>query len=168
MESPAQSHKRQRKLALGPAHGTRVLLELQHPFPQAHVAAPVHARVDAEPSDRAVRKVVGVQIDRADCLPPRRQVAGLNQHAYNAEQRTPNQVHLAEGRRHNVTVPATQWTEVRCENFVFHPLRVALCCTHHAQHADQLAGAASATTSVTAACGDAVVARRSSRANARR
>ena len=109
-------HKRQRKLGLGPAHGTRVFLELQHPFPQAHVAAPVHARVDAEPSDRAVRKVVGVQIDRADCLPVRRQVAGLNQRADNAEQRTPNHVHLAEGHRHDVTVPATQWTEVRREN----------------------------------------------------
>ena len=46
---------RQRELDLGPAHGAGVLLALHHPFSKAHLAAPVHARMDAEPRDRAVR-----------------------------------------------------------------------------------------------------------------
>ena len=105
--------KRQRELDLRPAHGARVLPFLYHPVPQARVAAPVHARVDAEPSDRAVRKIVRVQIDRADCLPPRRQVAALDQHTHNAKQCATNHVHLAEGLCRDATVPARQCAEVR-------------------------------------------------------
>ena len=104
---------RQRELDLGPAHGAGVLLALHHPFSKAHLAAPVHARVDAVPRDRAVRQVVGVQIDRADCLPIRRQVVALDEHVHNANQCVRNHVHLAEGLRRDVTVPAKQRCVVR-------------------------------------------------------
>eukprot|EP00964_Phaeocystis_antarctica_P084728 scaffold53422_cov62-Phaeocystis_antarctica.AAC.2 len=118
-------HSRQRKRDLGPAHGARVLLELHHPFPQAWVAAPVHARVDATPSDRVVRKVVGLQIDGANCLPPRHQVAALDQHGHDAKQGAANHVHLAVGLCRDVTIPATQ-CGVRCENSIVHPVRKVL------------------------------------------
>ena len=48
---------RHHTLDLGPAHGAGVLLELHSPSHQARIAAPVHARVDADPGDRAVQAV---------------------------------------------------------------------------------------------------------------
>eukprot|EP00964_Phaeocystis_antarctica_P120401 scaffold84145_cov69-Phaeocystis_antarctica.AAC.3 len=97
--------KRQREFDLGPAHGAR-----------ARIAAPVHARVHAE-TGVGVLTVVGVA-DGAGRLPQRRQVAGPDQHEYNASQCAASHEHFAEVLRHDVTVPATQYAEARCENTV--------------------------------------------------